>query len=70
MLPSVSTIFAPKPSCSVNDVLTSVLPMSEVPLTAIPLQTGAESATFDTAEGADSEPQEGGTGPTDNKKPG
>ena len=70
MLPSVSTTLAPKPSCSVNVVLTSVLPMSEVPLTAVPLQTEAESATFDTAEDADSESQEGETDPPDNKKSG
>ena len=70
MLPSVSAILAPKPSCSVNDVLTSVLPMSEVPQTAVAFQTGAESAIFDSAEDADSESQEGETDPSDNKKSG
>ena len=45
-----------------------MLPVSEVPLTAIPLQTGTESTTFDTAKDADSESQEGETDLPGNKK--
>ena len=37
--------------------------MPEASLAAIPLQTGVESAAFDTAEDADSESQEGETDP-------
>ena len=63
VLPSVSTIFAPTSSCSVNAALISVLSVPEASLAAIPLQAGAESAAFDTAEDADSESQEGETDP-------
>ena len=63
VLPSVSTILAPTSSCSVNAALISVLSVPEASLAAIPLQTGAESAAFDTAEDADSESQEGETDP-------
>ena len=70
MLPSVSTILAPNSSCSVNDVVTSVLPAFGVPEAAIPLQTGTESATFDTAEDADSESQEAETDPPGSKNSG
>ena len=44
--------------------------MSEVPLAAVPLQAEAESATFDTAEDADSKSKEGETDPPDNKTSG
>ena len=40
-----------------------MLSVPEASLGAIPLQTGAESAAFDTAEDADSESQEGETDP-------
>ena len=63
VLPSVSTILAPTSSCSVNAALISVLSVPEASLAASPLQTGAESAAFDTAEDADSESQEGETDP-------
>ena len=51
-------------------MLTSVLPASEVPQAAIPLQTRTESTTFDTAEDADSESQEGETDAPGNKTSG
>ena len=50
-------------------MLTAVLPVSEVPQAAILLQTGTEMTTFDTAEDADSESQEGETDPPATKIP-
>ena len=46
-----------------------MLSVPEVPLAAIPLQTETESTTFDTAEDADSESQEGETDPPATKNP-
>ena len=70
VLPSVSTILATMPSCSVNDTLTSVLPdaVPEASSAAVPSRTGVETATCDTAEDADSESQECETNPPDNRK--
>ena len=65
VLPSVSTILTTKPSCSINDVITSVLPSTgpRISSLAVLSQPVVDSAACVTAEDADSESQGGETNP-------